>query len=304
MGQFEDMSLFIRVVEAEGISRAADQLGLAKSAVSRRLMELEKRLGVKLLNRTTRTSSLTEAGHQYYEQALSIIADVDDLNRRTIDENAALEGTIKLAAPLSFGLNHLSPAIDAFLDENPNVAMQIDFSDRHVDLIEEGLDMGFRIADLKDSNLIARKICPMRILICASPDYLENHGVPKTPGDLKQHKLLRYSMAGGRRRWTLLDKNGNAHYVPINSSLEANNGEFLKDMAIAGRGIIATPTFISWQAIATGELVPVLTDYQFPAINAYAVYPANRFLSQRVRALITFLSERFGENPYWDQHIG
>jgi DNA-binding transcriptional LysR family regulator len=302
MGQLEDMNVFIRVVEAGGISRAADQLGLAKSAVSRRLLDLETRLGVRLLNRTTRRSSLTEVGRSYYERAIKVVDDVAELNALTIDSNTTLEGTINLAAPLSFGLCHLAKAIDAFVKQHPELSINIDFSDRQVDLVEEGLDMAFRIADLKDSSLMARKISPIRILLCASPDYLQKNGTPKTPKELKQHRLLRYNVPGSSA-WKLTDKDGKQHLVNVSAKIVANNGDFLRDMAIAGHGIVPIPTFICWQAIITGELVPILSDYKLPQLNAYAVYPQTRYLSQRARMLIDFLVECFGDNPYWDEDI-
>ena len=174
MGQLEDMNMFVRVVDAGGISHAADQLNLAKSAVSRRLFNLETRLGLQLLSRTTRTSSLTEAGKNYYERAIKIVNDVAELNAVTKDSNTVLKGTINLAAPLSFGLLHLSTAIDSFINQHPGLTININFSDRQVDLIEEGLDLAFRIAELKDSSLIARKIFSVRHILCASPDYLKN----------------------------------------------------------------------------------------------------------------------------------
>lgn len=294
--------MFVRVVDAGGISRAAEQLGLAKSAVSRRLADLETRLGVKLLNRTTRKSSLTEAGQSYYERAIKIIDDVIELNTLTTDANNALEGTINLAVPLSFGLSHLSKAIDLFIKQNPKLVINLNFSDRQVDLIEEGLDLAFRIGDLKDSSLIARKISPIKIILCASPEYLKQYGTPKIPGDLKNHRLLHYNVPG-KSQWKLEDKQGTQHIVNVSSNLIANNGDFLKDMAIAGHGIVSSPTFISWKAIAIGDLVPVLSDFKLPQANAYAVYPQTRYLSHRTRKLIDFLIDYFGENPYWDQGI-
>ncbi len=193
MGQLEDITVFIRIVDAGGISRAAEQLGTAKSAVSRRLVDLETRLGVRLINRTTRTSSLTDAGRSYYERVIKIVDDITELNALTEDSNLALEGTIKLAAPLSFGLCHLSPAISAFVKQYPQLSINVDFSDRQLDLVEEGLDLAFRIAYLKDSSLIARKISQIRMLLCASPNYLNQHGIPKTPNDLTNHQLLHYN---------------------------------------------------------------------------------------------------------------
>jgi DNA-binding transcriptional LysR family regulator len=294
--------VFVRVVDAGGISRAAEQLGLAKSAVSRRLAELETRLNVKLLNRTTRKSSLTEAGQSYYERAIKIIDDVVELNTLATNSNTALSGTINLAVPLSFGLSHLSKAIDLFIKQNPELIININFSDRQVDLIEEGLDLAFRIGDLKDSSLIARKISPIKIILCASPEYLKQYGTPNIPSDLKNHQLLHYNVSG-KSQWKLEDNQGTQHIVNVSSNLIANNGDFLKDMAIAGHGIVASPTFISWQAIAIGDLVPVLSDYKLPQANAYAVYPQTRYLSHRTRELIDFLTDYFGENPYWDQNL-
>ena len=296
------MQVFIRVVDAGGISRAADQLGIAKSAVSRRLAELEKRLGARLINRTTRSSSLSDVGQAFYDRASKVVDDVAELNTLTSDATSTLAGTINLAVPLSFGLCHLSPAIDTFLKQHPEVNVNIDFSDRQVDLVEEGLDLAFRIADLKDSSLMARKISPIRLLLCASPDYLKTHGIPTTPVELRSHHLLHYNISGSSS-WKLKDATGKQHLVKIPTKIMANNGDFLVDMAVAGHGIIATPTFISWKAIARGDLLAIMSDYKLPEPDAYAVYPQTRYLSQRARALIDFLVVRFGDSPYWDQHI-
>ena len=300
MGQFEDMQVFVRVVEAGGIGLAAEQLGIAKSAVSRRLAELEARLGVTLINRTTRTSSITETGNLYYTRALGIIDDVSELNALASDPEISLQGTLRLAAPLTFGLTHLSPALDEFTKQHPELTLHVDFSDRHIDLVEGGFDLAFRISDLNDSSLKARRIFPTRMVLCASPAYLDKWGAPENPSDLKHHHLLRYTF-DDTTTWKLIDKQGNETLVPIQAKMLANNGDFLCGMAISGHGILNSPTFITWEAVSKGELVPVLTEYTLPSSNAYAVYPKTRYLSQRVRLLIDFLVERFGDNPYWDQ---
>ena len=300
MSVFDEMNSFVRVVEAGSISRAAEQLGLAKSGVSRRLAELEKRLGVRLLNRTTRRSSLTEAGRSYYEGAVKLLGDVAELDALVADSEASLEGRLRLAAPLSFGLAHLTPAIEAFSRSHPAVTIDIDFSDRQVDLVAQGIDVAIRIAELGDSTLRARRICPIGLALCASPAYLEQHGRPRAPEDLTRHRILHYDIGGGPVL-RLTDGQGNERPVAIRPRLVANNGDFLRDMAIAGHGIILTPTFISWQAIGMGELVPVLREHWPTPLNAYAVYPQTRYLSRRARALIDFLVERFGDNPYWEQ---
>jgi len=300
MNPFEEMRNFIRVVEAGSISKAADQLGMAKSGVSRRLVDLESRLGVRLLNRTTRRSSLTEAGQAYYQGAVKLLADISELDAATADSSALLKGTLRLAVPLSFGLSHLSPAIDEFLKAHRELTINIDFSDRHVDLVGQGVDLAIRIADLRDSNLQARRICPIRLLLCASPAYLAQYGVPAVPEDLKKHRILQYDIGTGPVL-RLQDKQGTEHAVQVRPSIVANNGDFLRDMAMAGHGIILTPSFIAWQAVAAGDLVSIMPDYCPPQRAAYAVYPRTRYLSRRARMFIDFLVERFGENPYWDQ---
>lgn len=302
MAQLEEMQNFVRVVEAGSISKAAEQLGIAKSGVSRRLVDLETRLGARLLNRTTRRSSLTEAGAAYYQRAARILADVAELDASTADAEASLSGKLRLAAPLSFGLCHLSPAIDEFIKAYPALDIQVDFSDRHIDLVEQGADLAIRIADLRDSTLQARRICPIRLLLCASPGYLQSQGRPETPADLKHHRLLQYDIGGGSVV-KLRNRDGTEHVIQTNPRIVANNGDFLRDMAIAGHGIILTPSFIAWEAIAAGDLELILTEFCPPRRSAYAVYPQTRYLSQRARAFIDFLAERFGENPYWDQYV-
>ena len=300
MTAFDEMNSFVRVVEAGSISKAAEQLGMAKSGVSRRLADLESRLGVRLMNRTTRRSSLTDAGRTYYEGAVKLLSDVAELDAVVADSEASLEGRLRLAAPLSFGLCHLAPAIEEFVEAHPAVLIDIDFSDRQVDLVAQGVDLAIRIAELRDSSLKARRICPVRLMLCASPAYLERHGTPRRPDDLAGHRILHYDIGGGAVL-RLADGRGGEQQVHVEPQLVANNGDFLCDMAISGHGIILTPTFIAWQALATGELQALMSDYWPPPLNAYAVYPQTRYLSRRARSFIDFLAERFGTNPYWDQ---
>ncbi len=300
MGQLEDMQAFVRIIDAGGIGLAAEQMDIAKSAVSRRLSELENRLGVTLINRTTRSSKLTEAGENYYTRSQQLLNDINELNNLTSDPNCALNGKLRISVPLSFGLLHLTSAIEQFTREHPELSLDINFSDRETDLIEGGFDLAFRIGDLQDSSLKARKISPIKLIICASPAYLKKHGTPKSPEELRQHQLLKYTLYENNH-WKLIDKKGRTHTVPIKSAITANNGDFLNAMAISGRGIIIQPTFIDWEALAQKQLIPILSDYKLPEINAYAVYPHTRFASRKVRLFIDFLSERFGNNPYWDQ---
>lgn len=299
MGQLEDMHVFVRIVDAGGIGKAADQLGMAKSGVSRSLASLENRLGVQLINRTTRRISLSGAGRDYYRAAVRIIGDISELDALTSNAETSLKGQIRLAAPLSFGLCHLTSAIEDFTRDNPGLNFNIDFSDRLVDLVEQGMDLAIRITALKDSSLRARRISPIHLKLCASPAYLEKRGMPSAPEDLKRHDLLGYNIGSGTAL-KLLDQRGREHVVQVSSRMEANNGDFLHDMALAGHGIVMLPTFIAWRSLAAGQLVPVLESWPPASLNAWAVYPQTRYLSQRARVFIDFLATRFGDQPYWD----
>ncbi|MES1964417.1 LysR family transcriptional regulator [Psychrobacter sp. AH5] len=300
MGQLEDMAMFVRIVEAGSITKAADQLNIAKSAVSRRLKELESRLGAQLISRTTRQSNLTQAGEHYYQQACSILNEVDALNEQTSGAPTQVEGTLKMTAPLSFGLMHLNDVIDEYADRHPDLKFELDFSDRHTDLIEEGFELAIRIRELQDSSYQAKRLALIRYALCASPQYLEEMGVPETFDDLKNHEFLQYGM-NKTSTITVIDEQGKKHQLTLNAKIKANNGDFLREMAVKGHGIAFLPTFITYKTLASGELVPILQQYQLPTLSAYAVYPKNRFLSQRCRYLIDFIAERFGDDPYWDK---
>lgn len=301
MGQLEDMYIFLRVVETGSITKAAEQMNIAKSAVSKRLALLEQKLGIKLINRTTRKSSITEAGQRYYQRSKLIIDEVDELNSQTSSSKRALEGTLNIAVPLSFGLTHLAPALDLFLQQHSDLKLNINFSDQKIDIVEQGVDLAFRIGQLDHSSLQARKIAPIKHVLCASPDYLALHGEPKIPNDLKDHKVIKYGNLdqGGLK---LLSQEGEVHIVHFEPHIIANNGDFLKSLAESNHGITYLPSFIVWQSLATKKLVPVLAKYTIESMYAYAVYPPNRHLPLKVRSLIDFLVERFGNDPYWDQY--
>lgn len=301
MGQLEDMAMFVRIVEAGSITKAAEQLNIAKSAVSRRLKELEERLGSQLISRTTRQSKLTQAGEQYYQQVNNILRAVDAVNEHATDAPMRIEGTLKMTAPLSFGLMHLNDVIDKYANKHPNLRFDLDFSDRRIDLIEEGYELAIRIGELQDSSYQAKKLALIRCVICASPDYLARMGMPETLDDLDNHALLQYSL-GQTNSINLVDIEGRSHHRTIDAKIKATNGEFLVDLAVKGHGITFVPTFIAYKQLALGELVPVFQHYQLPTLTAYAVYPKNHFLSQRCRYLIDFIAEQFGDNPYWDQY--
>lgn len=302
MDPFEEMQTFIRVVDAGGISRAADQLDIAKSAVSRRLSDLETRLGVQLITRTTRKLSITDTGKAYYPQCLRLLNDLQEVESSVSSEHQRLSGKLRIAIPLSFGLAHLESVITDFIAEHPEVVFDLDLNDRKVDLVEENFDLAIRIADLKDSLLIARRLFKLHLIAVASPDYLEKFGTPQTTTDLESHTMIGYSL-GPAEGLYYKTADGEEGHLKANIAHTCSNGDFLRDLVIAGLGYAVTPTFACYQQIEQGKLVPFMRDYSWSKANAYAVYPPTRHLSHRVRAFIDFLVARFQGIPYWDQGL-
>lgn len=301
MDRLAHMEVFVAVVEAGGIGAAADRLGLAKSAVSRRLAELESRLGATLIHRTTRRLNLTDDGRAYYERCVAILADLDEAEAAVRQAQGALTGRLKVTLPTSFGLLHLAPLIRAFMEQHPEVRFELDFNDRQVDIMQEGFDLAIRIARLEDSSLIARRLAPIRSGVYASPDYLARRGTPGTAEALKDHACLVYSNPRDPDLWTYTGPDGRPGSVRVPVHLASSSGEFLLRVALAGQGLIRSPTFFVHEALKAGRLVPVLTDHAWPELSAYAVYPPTRHLSRRVRSFIDFLAERLADEPYWDR---
>ena len=300
MDRFENMNAFVRVVETGSISGAADRMDVAKSVVSRRLKELEAHLGVELFHRTTRQMNLTDSGRAFYQQSVRILADILEAEHATSQFHGALKGSLKVAVPLSFGLMHLGPAISEFLQAHPEITFDLDFNDRQVDILTEGFDLAIRIASLPDSSLIARRLAPIQAIMCASPSYLARMGEPQSPEDLIHHRCLAYNLISNFENWNLYNTEGQLIRTKIAPHLKASNGEFLRDAAVAGSGIILMPTFIVYKEIERGALIPLMTQYTFSQLSAYAIYPQTRHLSQRVRAFVDFLIQRFEGAPYWD----
>ena len=301
MDRFADLRMFVHVAEAGSISAAADQLAVAKSAVSRRLADLEARLGAELIHRTTRRLVLTDSGRAFLERARRILTDLDEAEQAVSQAHGALSGKLKVAMPVAFGIKHLGPLLSEFMVRHPGVEFDLDFNDRHIDLMQEGFDLAIRIARLQDSSLIARRLAPIRSALCASPAYLARHGTPSTAADLARHRGLLYSNLTHPGLWHYTGPDGQPGSVTVPARLSANNGDFLCQAAMAGEGIILHPTFYLSEYLRTGALVPLLTDHIWPQVDAYAVYPPTRHLSRRVRALVDFLAERLAGVPYWDR---
>ena len=298
MNQIEDMQTFKRIVEAGSISLAAEQLDTVKSAVSRRLKDLEKRLNVTLLQRTTRRQTLTEAGHRYYQHCLRLLDDIAEAEAQISDIEAELSGKLRISAPVSFGLMHLGPALQEFQRHHPLIEMSIDFNDRLVDLIADGFDLAIRISRLEDSTLIARKLSSTRLIVCASPDYLAYHGTPVIPTDLTHdHTILHYRQTSDS--WQF-QQDGSPISLYLQGMLAANNGNFLCDAAIAGQGIIHSPDFICYQAVQSGQLQVILRDFMVDnELGIFVVYPQTRYLPRRSQILIEYLQNYFKHHAPW-----
>ncbi|UVH52454.1 LysR family transcriptional regulator [Pseudomonas sp. CBSPBW29] len=290
MNPFEDMRLFCQVMESGSFTAAAEHLGLSKQFVSRRLIQLEERLGVRLLNRSTRRLDVTPLGQSYYESALRLLSEVEQVEQGISGQNTDPRGTIRLSAPLSFAMAHLGSLLPLFLQRHPHVSVEVDLSDRPVDLISEGYDLVLRIGTLEDSTLIARRIASVQRVYCASPDYLTRRGTPQTPEDLAEHECLPYGHSR-QVQWRFMVK-GKPLVMNVSGRMRVNNGELLRDSAIAGLGITYLPTFIVAEALKDGRLVTVLEDFAPEALALSAVFPQHRQNSRPVQALIEFLREQ------------
>jgi DNA-binding transcriptional LysR family regulator len=303
MGKFADIETLVAVVESGTFNAAGERLGVAKSMVSRRISQLESRLGSRLLHRTTRRLTLTDAGRNFYHRALQILAELDEAEQSVAVETTELRGAIKLAAPLTFGLRHLSGAITDFLDTHPAIEFNLDLNDRNINLVEEGFDLAVRIGELQDSTLVARLLGISRAVTCASRAYLDRHGVPAHPDDLRRHIGLQYSNIGYKQQWRYETPEGRTVYAQPQIRIRANNGDALACAAVAGLGITTGPTFILGSYLREGSLVGILNDYRRPDVGIYALYPPGRMLPRRIQVFSDFLAGRFGERPYWDEGL-
>lgn len=290
MDRFSEIETFVAVVEAGSLSGAAKRLGVAVSAVSRRMNELEARLGVRLANRSTRGFATTPLGLQYYEDGVRLLADLAQADGQARGSAAALTGTVRIAAPLSFGIKELAPVLADIANKAPSLRLDIDFSDRRVDVVSEGFDLAIRIGELEDSSLIARKLFDVRHVLAASPYYWERAGIPATPDNLAQHAILAYRGSRLGTKWRYRDPNGREGMVSVAPRIIANNGDALAVFCERGLGVILEPEFIVRDAIARGALASALDPFRFIGVAAYAVYPPGRALPARARHVLEGLT--------------
>lgn len=295
----EGMTVFTAVVDAGSFTAAAKQLRASKASVSTQLQKLEDRLGVRLLNRTTRQLSLTDEGRAFHEHCRRILDEAREAVDALDSIGAAPRGVLRVNAPMSFGTLHLGPAIADFMNEYPEIEIDLVLNDRQIDVVEDGFDVAIRIARLPDSSLIARRLAPCRRVLLASPAYWDRKGRPTHPSELRHHEALIYDYLSEPDTWTFKGPEGRIA-VTVSGRLRANNGEVLLNAAKCGLGITLAPTFFCCGEVRDGELEIALGEYEDDPISVYAVYPHRRHLSPRVRAFVDFLAARFGDNPYWD----
>lgn len=298
MDKLDTMRAFTYVVQESSFSKAADKLDMSPQLVSKYVSNLEDELKTRLLHRTTRKVSITEAGRAYYDRCIQVLDDIDEMENALNDLHQHVSGVLSISAPMSFGMRHLPVLIADFQRQYPDVHVDLRLTDKKVDIVEEGVDIALRIGNLRDSALIARRITDIKLAICASPNYLSEKGVPQTPKDLSGHEYLRYSYSESLLM-QLIEGLGQEK-IELVEKQSCNNGDYLLQSAIHGGGIIIQPTFIVGDALSKGQLVPILSEYAPSTMGLYAVYSHRKFLASKVRAFIDFTSEYYGETPYWD----
>jgi DNA-binding transcriptional LysR family regulator len=297
MDRFLEMKTLVAVVDAGSFIGAAEPLGMSKAAVSRHVSDLEHRLGVRLLQRTTRRLSLTDEGHAFYARSKDALALVDEAETEIRSRSSEASGLVRVNAPQTFGVLHLAPLWGDFMDANPRVSLEVTLSDRVVDVVDEGFDLAIRIATLPNSTLVSRKLTSTRVMLCASPTYLDRVGTPSHPADLALHQVIAYSYWAGRDEWSFTGPEG-VVTVRTRARLYANNGDTCLAAALSGQGIILQPSFLVAEDVRAGRLVELMPEYKSIELGIYAVYPTRKQLALKVRRLIDYLADAL-RAPTW-----
>ncbi|MDR6677776.1 LysR family transcriptional regulator [Pseudomonas oryzihabitans] len=288
MDTLRALEAFVRIVELGSLTAAAERLELSRSALTKHLAALERHYGTRLLQRTTRTLSLTEAGRTLYEGIVPLLGDLDALEQRLQEGHERPRGRLRVSAPLTFGVRHLAPLVSSFLQEYPDVSIDLELSDRQVRLVEEGFDLAVRIGELSDSSLVAQPLGAVELFVCAAPAYLQLHGRPEHPSELRQHRCLLYSYASDGDDWEF-QRGTERMQVKVGGPLRANNGSVLHRAALDGHGIIRQPDFLVGEDIASGRLARLFATWHTQAIAIHAVYPHRRLVPAKVRVFIAWL---------------
>lgn len=289
MDKYQEMRVFAAVTDAGSFVAAAESLGISKAAVSRYVSDLEQRLGVRLMHRTTRKLSLTQEGEVFLARCREILASIDDSEREISTRSETASGLLKVSVPVSFGIKHLAPLWSEFLAAHPLVSLDVQLADRVVDLVDEGFDVAVRIARLPDSSLVSRKLATTRLVLCASPKYLKARGALRHPSELAEHDILGYTLFATGDHWQFTGPQGPVT-VKVQPRFWTNNGDSCVAAAVRGSGIQLQPTFLIAHELASGQLVEVLPKYRSIELGIYAVYPTRKFVLPKVRALLEFLS--------------
>jgi DNA-binding transcriptional LysR family regulator len=300
MDRLRAFEVFCAVVSRGGFARAADALDISPANVTRYIAELETHLGTRLINRTSRRLSLTEAGEALYERARALLDDVAEAEAAATATSHEPRGRLRINAPLVFGIRHLAPLWPKFMALHPQVELDIDLTDRVVDIVEEGFDLGIRISRGGSQAHVARKLATSRNVICAAPAYIARFGTPQTPEDLLDHACIIYGHAPEPDIWTFIDEAGEQTRVRVPGKLRTNSGDTARAVACAGEAITWQPTFLIGDDLRSGALVPLLPGWRLPDIDILALYPSRRHLSAKVRLMVDFLAEAFRGTPAWD----
>ena len=301
MDSLTDVAVFVRVVERGSFTLAADELELSRAVVSKYVSRLEERLGARLLHRTTRRLSLTEAGAALFEASRAAIERIEEAEEAVAQLQSEPRGRLKVSAPMSFGILHLGAPIAEFARAHPRVTLDMRLDDRFVNLVEEGVDVAVRIGALTDSSLVARRLATTSMVVCAAPSYLAERGEPEVPEDLPAHDCLLYSYLSTANVWRFAAPDGREIPVAVGGSFRINNGIVLAEAAAAGQGVLMAPSFYVAPMLRSGRLKRVLGDYTLPELGIHAVYAQRSQVPPKVRAFVDFLVKRFGRRPEWEK---
>jgi DNA-binding transcriptional LysR family regulator len=294
MNQFLEMKVFTAVVDAGSFVNAADALAMSKAAVSRYVVDMEMRLGVRLLHRTTRRLSLTDEGQIFYGRSKELLSQLADAEAEITSRREAASGLLRINAPFTFGVLHLAPLWRGFMAQHPQVKLEVILADRLVDLVEEGYDVAIRIASLENSTLVSTKLASTRMVLCASPPYLKLHGTPRHPRELAHHAVIAYSYWSTKDEWHFTGPQGPVR-VKTNPCLTTNNGDTCRIAALASQGIILQPSFLVGGDVAAGTLVELMPEFRSLELGIYAVYPTRKHVSPKVRLLVGYLKSHFSQ---------
>ena len=300
MDRLMSMAVFVAAADEGSLSRAARRFGLSASMAGKHVSAIETELNIRLMQRSTRKLSLTDAGRAYYARCKRILEDVDDANREASDEQQTVRGVLRITVPLTFGAMHLGGVVARYLDQHPAVTVEVMLGDRYLDLLGEGIDVAIRIGRLLDSDLIARRLGPCRMVFCAAPDFLRRYGTPTNVEELRRAPRLAFSEAVSAGDWTLTDPRGQTHLIDGPARLAANNTHMLLAATLAGSGVAYGPTFVFGERIAAGDLIALLPDHRTSDLAIHALYPSARNISSKTRRFIDHLIASFGGEPPWD----